>query len=84
MQRQAIVTQVAATDPATALDLLWQFMGLAASVFERCDDSNGTLSGVFRLACRDIGDVADAAAVDPVALADRVYAALIANDYGPV
>ena len=24
-----------------ALDLLWQFMGLAACVFERCDDSNG-------------------------------------------
>jgi hypothetical protein len=82
MQRQAIVTQVAATDPAAALDLLWQFMGLAASVFERCDDSNGTLGGVFRLACRNIGDVAGAAAVDPVALADRVYAALIANDYG--
>lgn len=81
MQRQAIVTQVAATDPATALDLLWQFMGLAASVFERCDDSNGTLSGVFRLARQNIGDVIGAAAVDPVILADRVYEALIANDY---
>jgi hypothetical protein len=45
-------------DPTEALDLLWRFMTLAPAVLERCDDSSGTLIGVFHEACADIGDVA--------------------------
>src|SRR5712691_1425524 len=56
--RRAIVERVAKTEPTEALDLLWRFMGLASSVFERCDDSNGVVIGVFHETCRDIGDVA--------------------------
>ena len=54
-QRRAIVEMVAKADPTEALDLLWKFMAMAAPVFERCDDSSGTVIGVFHEACRDIG-----------------------------
>jgi hypothetical protein len=81
-QRHAIVETVAKLDPTEALDLLWRFMALAPAVFERCDDSNGTVTGVFREGCRSIGDVAVKAKADPTALADQAFAALIADDYG--
>jgi hypothetical protein len=57
-QRRAIVQTVSKADPTEALDLLWRFMTLAPAVFERCDDSSGTVIGVFHEACADIGDVA--------------------------
>jgi hypothetical protein len=46
-QRRAILEQVAPNDPKEALQLLWRFMGLATSVFDRCDDSSGAVIGVF-------------------------------------
>ena len=46
-QRRAIVNQVAKTDPAEALELMWRFSAMANSVFERCDDSSGTVIGIF-------------------------------------
>ena len=82
LQRSAIVETVAKTDAAEALDLLWRFMALAATVFDRCDDSSGTVIGVFRQACRDLGEVASSAGTDPTILADRAYEALLVNDYG--
>ncbi len=81
-QRRAIVETVAKAEPTEALDLLWRFMALASSIFERCDDSNGLVGGVFDAACSDIGEVALKAKADPTILADRAYEALIANDYG--
>jgi hypothetical protein len=81
-QRHAIVERVAKAEPSEALDLLWRFMGLASSVFERCDDSNGLVIGVFHETCRDIGDVALKAKADPTPLANRAFEALIVNDYG--
>ena len=50
-QRRAIVEQVAKADPAVALDLMWRFLALANSIFERCDDSSGTVIGLFHSAC---------------------------------
>src|SRR5919112_1260766 len=78
-QRRAIVETVAKAEPGEALDLLWRLMALAPSVFERCDDSNGVVSDVFRRACRDLGEAALQAKPDPVALADRAFDALVAN-----
>src|SRR5439155_12829498 len=46
-QRCAIVGQVAKADSAEALELIWRFMALANSVFGRCDDSSGTVIGIF-------------------------------------
>lgn len=81
-QRRAILDQVAKGDPGEALDLLWQFTALANPVFERCDDSSGTVIGEFRTACGDLADIAAFARPDPRALADRTFEAICANDYG--
>lgn len=81
-QRRTIFDQVAKIDAAEALELMWRFMDLAESVQERCDDSNGVIGDVFRTACRDLGPLADMTKPDPIALADRVFAALNENGYG--
>ena len=81
-QRRAIVDQVAKADPAEALELIWRFMALANPVFGRCDDSSGTVIGVFHAACRDLGEIAQAAKLAPEALAERAFSALNENDYG--
>jgi len=81
-QRRAIVQQVAKADPAEGLDLMWRFIALANSVFARCDDSSGTVSSIFHAACHDLGEMAQAAKVSPEELAERVFNALIDNEYG--
>lgn len=81
-QVRAILEQVAPANPAEALDLLWQFLGLANPVFDRCDDSSGTVIGIFREACTRIGPLAEAAEITPEQLADRVLDALTESDYG--
>ena len=81
-QRRAIIDQVAKSDAAEALELMWRFMEMAEAVHGRCDDSNGVVGDVFRDACRDLGPLTQAAKPDPVALADRVFTALNENGYG--
>ncbi|MGA7973207.1 MAG: DUF6880 family protein, partial [Pseudolabrys sp.] len=81
-QRRAIVGQVAKADPGEALSLLWRFLALANSIFERCDDSSGTVVNIFHSAVDDLGEIAMAARADPEQLADEAYQALIHNDYG--
>ncbi len=81
-QRRAIVNQVAKADLAEALELTWRFMALANSVFERCDDSSGTVISIFHAACRDLGEIAQAAKVAPEILAERAFNALNENGYG--
>jgi len=81
-QRRAIVDQVAKADLAEALELMWRFMALANSVFGRCDHSSGTMVGIFHAACRDLGEIAQAAKVVPEALAERAFNAMNENDYG--
>jgi hypothetical protein len=80
-QRRAIV-QLANRLPGDGLDLMWQFLDLAKSVFERSDDSSGTIGGVFRAAVGDLSDIAQSARPDPKQLADQVFRALLQNDYG--
>ena len=81
-QRKAIVETVARADSAGALELLWRFMELAKSIFARCDDSSGTAIGIFHEACQDLGGLAQKAKPDAERLADQVFSALVANDYG--
>jgi hypothetical protein len=63
-QRRAILDHVAPSEPAKAADLLWQVLGLAGSVFDRCDDGNGTVMSVFHAAVHDLGAAARAADLD--------------------
>jgi hypothetical protein len=46
-QRTAIMTLVAPSDPGAALDLMWQFMGLATPLLDRTFDMNGTMVALF-------------------------------------
>ncbi len=81
-QRRAITEHVAKADPAEGLELMWRFLGLAASVFERCDDSGGSIIGVFHGAVDDLASIAGRAAIKPERLADDVFQALQEIDYG--
>ena len=82
LQRAMITDRVAQNRADLALDLMWRFMDLAEPVLNRVDDSNGSVGNVFRAACEDLGAIAAKAKPDPVSLADRVFAAVIANDCG--
>jgi hypothetical protein len=82
LQRVMIVDRVAQTRADLALDLMWRFMGLAEPVINRVDDSDGSVGDVFQSACEDLGAIAVNARPDPVGLADQVFTALSANDYG--
>ena len=82
MQRAAIMEHVAPTKPAEAFDLLWRILEMAPSIYERCDDSNGTIGGVVGLALADLGVVADQTALAPATLAERVFQGVCANNYG--
>lgn len=81
-QRRAIVDQVAKQMPTEGLDLMWRFLELAQSVFERSDDGSGTVAGIFHASVGDLGEIARAARPDPRQLADQVLAAVMRNDYG--
>jgi hypothetical protein len=81
-QRGMIVDRIAHTRPDLALDLMWRFMDLAEPVFNRVDDSSGSVGDVFHTACDNLATIAVMARPDPASLADRVFTALSANDYG--
>ena len=82
LQRAMIADRVAPTRADLALDLMWRFLDLAEPVINRVDDSTGSVGDVFRSACEDLGAIAVRAKPDPAVLADRVFTALLANDYG--
>ena len=82
LQRTAIMTHVAPTKPGEAFDLLWRLIELAPSVYERCDDSNGTIGSIIALARDDLGTISTQTSIEPAPLADRVFAGVCANDYG--
>ena len=77
-----ICDKVAIDDPTLALELLWDFMGLAPSVYQRGDDSRGEVSAVFRAALERLSNIAQLAVVDPEVFASQVWCALQDNSYG--
>ena len=75
------IHQVANADPAEGVELMWRFIALANSVFARCDDSSGTVVGIFRTACRDLGEMAQEAGC-PRRACRQAFNALKENGYG--
>ena len=69
-------------DVVEAVELMWRFMALANSVFERCDDSSGTVIGIFHAACHDLGELAHDATIAPAILSEQAFKALQENGYG--
>lgn len=81
-QRRAIVEQIGPANAEEALALMWRFMVLATPVFDRCDDSSGTVIGIFHQACADLGQLAETVGPKPETLAEAVLDALQDNGYG--
>jgi len=77
-----IVEKIAPEDPTVAFDLLWQFIEIAPSVYERVDDSKGDVGNVFRSAIIYFEDITPHALIDCVALAERVWTVVQDNGYG--
>ena len=80
-QRAAIIKHVAPTRPAEAVDLLWRLLDMAPSIYERCDDSNGTIGRIMDEALENLGVVVASAKLPADKLADRVFTSVCANDY---
>lgn len=80
-QRAAIMKFVASTQPTEAVDLLWRLLELAPSIYDRCDDSNGTIGDIMYEALDNLGEVAAAAKLPADRLAERVFVSVCANDY---
>jgi hypothetical protein len=55
---------------------------MAPSIYERCDDGNGTIGNVIAIARTDLGAIGARAKLAPSTLADRVFEGVVANDYG--
>ena len=77
-----IVDKIAPDDPITAFDLLWQFIELAPSIYQRADDRRGDISEVFQSAIVHFADIAPCTDVDAETLADRVWRIVSDNGYG--
>ena len=81
-QANMICDKIAVDDPTLALELLWEFVAIAPSVYERVDDSRGEVSAVFMSARARFADIAPLAVVDPKVQATQVWVALQDNLYG--
>ncbi len=77
-----ITNKIAPEEPTLAFDLLWQFIEMAPSVYGRVDDSRGDVGDVFRAALKQFEHIAPRAVLDPDALAERVWNALLDNRQG--
>lgn len=82
IQVAMITGKIAPEDPTTAFDLLWQFIEIAPSIYERVDDSRGDVGDVFRTAIGQFEDIAPSAVVDADTLAARIWSAVADNGYG--
>ena len=80
--RRIIFEDVGRDDPADAIDLLWDFLGIAATCYERCDDSNGYLGDVFHEASGNMSFLAETAQLDAQLLSQRLFSAYQDNGYG--
>jgi len=77
-----IAEKIAPDDPTCAFDLLWQFIEIAPSVYERVDDSRGDVGNVFRAAIQHFESIGPRALLDVHALAERMWTAIQDNGYG--
>ncbi|MGR9241360.1 DUF6880 family protein [Rhizobium leguminosarum] len=81
-QRKTITETVAADDPQEAFELIWQFLALANSIFERSNESSGSVIQSFHQACEDAAAIAASAKIDSNVLAEKVFKAVQDDGYG--
>jgi hypothetical protein len=80
--KSAIVETIGASNPKLAAELLWRFLDLHASIFERLDDSSGRVGALFRSACQDLGLLLKRAKTKPGELAPMVLRRITDDGYG--
>ena len=81
-QAAMIVEKIGSEEPTLAFDLLWDFIEMAPSIYERVDDSRGDVAEVFRAALLQFEGIAPRAVIGPENMAVRVWDALRDNAYG--
>ena len=81
-QLTMIADKIAPGAPDTAFDLLWQFIELAPSVYERTDDSNGGIGAVFSHALTRFEDLTPHIQPNQRVLAERIFASMSNKGYG--
>jgi hypothetical protein len=81
-QRAAIMTLVAPSDPGAALELMWQFMGLATPLLDRTFDMNGTLVALFVETLPMLAELVTAARPMPGVLAAQIRDCLLLGGSG--
>lgn len=77
-----IETTIVPHDANEAFELLWSFLQLAPSIYERTDDSNGAVGGVMSDAVDLIAEVSPKVSKDRTALAERILDAVAEAGYG--
>jgi hypothetical protein len=81
--RVTIVTRLAKQDAARAIELLWDFIGIADAVMERVGDGIGEVEDLFGTAMEDLGRLSAAQPRgDAKALARRVLAYCERDGFG--
>lgn len=80
--RRVIFDDVGRTHPAEGVDLLWGFLGIASTCYNRCDDSHGYLSDTFAQAREDMGILARQTKLDAQILSQRIFKSYQDNGYG--
>jgi hypothetical protein len=80
---RAVRMALAAKEDISSLAQMRLFLSLAESVYDRADDSNGSLGDVFRQGGEDLGDLwVRAGVLDPAALAAEILSLIEADGYG--
>ena len=82
VQVNMICDKIAINDQTLAAELLWEFIALAPSVYERVDDSRGEVLAVFSSALERLSAILPVTVIDPETLASQVWSALQDNLYG--
>ncbi len=77
-----IETTIAPHDADDAFELLWSFLQLAPSVYERTDDSNGSIGDVMGEAVDIISKLSSRISVNSEVLAERILDAVAEAGYG--
>lgn len=81
--RENIVGPLAQQSPELAIQQMRVFLSLAESVYERSDDSSGSLGDVFRQGGEDLGALwVNSGNRNPTALATEILSLIEADGYG--
>lgn len=81
--RARIVHDLNAKSPNLAFEVMLEFLNLHENVLNRVDDSNGSISGVFSMACDDLGTIAQLNThLSSLEIVDLVFSLFMNNNYG--